>query len=149
MMSLLRDDDDPSVARVVLIIGAILLGVTLLQECGARAAAQTPPRLRPMACPSYPADVVAVTDGDTFRLRIHLGFDVSVTAAIRLAGVDAPERFTPAGRRAAAAVTAKLTSGQITVVPTGARSFARWIAHVSVNGESLADWLRKEGHVTR
>lgn len=33
-MSLIREDDSPSVAGVILLIGAILFGATLIQECG-------------------------------------------------------------------------------------------------------------------
>jgi endonuclease YncB( thermonuclease family) len=96
-------------------------------------------------CP-LPATLERVIDGDSYVLRVELGFDTIARVAIRLEGLDTPERFTEEGRRAAAAALARLHAGRITIVPTGARTFARWVAHVYVDGESLAARLRADGH---
>lgn len=55
---------------------------------------------------SYSAERLRVIDGDTFVLRVDLGFAVSITVPIRLAGLDTPERFTPEGRAARSAAEA-------------------------------------------
>ena len=94
----------------------------------------------------YPAEIIRTIDGDTYVLRVDLGFDVSFTATIRLADLDTPERFTEEGKRASAAADAILRSGPITVEPTGARTFARHVAHVYVGGVSLAARLIEAGH---
>ncbi len=39
----------------------------------------------------YPATVNRVIDGDTVECVIYLGFGVSITESVRLAGIDAPE----------------------------------------------------------
>lgn len=94
----------------------------------------------------YPASLVRVVDGDTYVLRVDLGFDVSYTATIRLADLDTAERFTPEGRLASAAADAFLRSGKITVQPTGAMTFARHVGHVYVDGVSVAKHLLERGH---
>lgn len=95
------------------------------------------------------ATLLRVIDGDTYVLRAEVGFDVLARVTIRLADLDAPERNTPEGRKAAAAVEALLKTGQITIVATGDRTFARWVAHVYVDGQSVAAWLREHGHEKR
>lgn len=98
---------------------------------------------------SYSAELQRVIDGDTFVMRVNLGFSVSITVPIRLAGLDTPERFTPEGRAARSAAEAFLKSGRITITPTGVRTFERHVAHVSIDGKSLADLLRAAGHVKK
>ena len=38
--------------------------------------------------------ITKVVDGDTIDANIDLGFDISLTTRIRLAGIDSPERRT-------------------------------------------------------
>ena len=46
----------------------------------------------------YKATVISVTDGDTVRLNIDLGFNVTINTPIRLMGINAPEVNTVAGK---------------------------------------------------
>ena len=47
----------------------------------------------------YEATVISVTDGDTIRLDIDLGFNMVIkNTPIRLTGINAPEKNTPEGR---------------------------------------------------
>lgn len=46
----------------------------------------------------YPAQVVSVHDGDTARLLIDLGFQVSLSYSCRVYGIDAPELNTAEGK---------------------------------------------------
>lgn len=49
----------------------------------------------------YKATVISVTDGDTVRLDIDLGFNITIhNTPIRLIGIDAPEMNTIAGKTA-------------------------------------------------
>lgn len=48
----------------------------------------------------YQARIVHIVDADTVDLEIDLGFDVHIKQRVRLAGIDAPERFTDEGRAA-------------------------------------------------
>lgn len=48
----------------------------------------------------YRAQLVRVTDGDTVRFNLDHGMSIRSVQAIRLAGVDAPEMDTPAGKAA-------------------------------------------------
>lgn len=105
--------------------------------------------IQPACQPRLSASLQRTIDGDTFVLRVELGFDVLTRATIRLADLDAAERNTPEGRKAAAAVDAFLKSGLITITATGDRTFARWVAHVYVDGQSVAAWLREHGHEKR
>ncbi|MDP1570323.1 MAG: hypothetical protein Q8L86_09990 [Vicinamibacterales bacterium] len=118
-----------------------LIGVLAMLALGTSAAWAQPA--------SYPAHLERVIDGDTYVLCIELGFDVVFRARIRLEGLDTPERFTPEGRRASAAAEALLQAGPVLVVPTGARSFERHVAHIYVAGVSLAARLRADGHAKR
>jgi endonuclease YncB( thermonuclease family) len=105
----------------------------------------------------YPADVLDVHDGDTYRLRVDLGFRVAVTIDCRLHGVDAPEleldgRPNLPGIAARQFVVAVFTQAHGTQPLTiasykDARSFARWVCDVWLgDGRSLADVLIDAGH---
>jgi micrococcal nuclease len=50
----------------------------------------------------YSCSVVKVIDGDTVRLNVDLGCDVNLRLTVRLAGIDAPEISTNAGKVAKA-----------------------------------------------
>lgn len=66
----------------------------------------------------------------------------------RLWGVDAPERGTPAGEAAKAAVAALAQGGAIRCTPVdGARDrWGRTVARCTVKGVDLARWLVDHGH---
>ena len=60
----------------------------------------------------YRATVRSVTDGDTIRADIDLGFNVVMrNAVIRLAGINAPEVKTAEGRVAKTYLTERLPAG--------------------------------------
>ena len=48
----------------------------------------------------YSAEVVSVHDGDTLTLDVDLGFSIHAHHPLRLAGVNAPELATQAGKDA-------------------------------------------------
>lgn len=101
-----------------------------------------------------PAEVERVIDGDTVRVlaRIWVGHTVSV--AVRVAGVDAPELYRPRcdaeralARRAKAFVEAMLGGGAVTLLDVvndkyGGRVVARI---VSQDGRDVGEALLAEG----
>lgn len=48
---------------------------------------------------TYEAKVIRVIDGDTVDLDIDLGFHTRVVKRVRLAFINAPERYTDLGKR--------------------------------------------------
>ena len=68
--------------------------------------------------------VLAVIDGDTIDVDIDLGFDISITKRVRLAGIDTPESRTAdkyeksLGLEAKALLKQKLASAQTIVIRT-------------------------------
>jgi len=92
--------------------------------------------------------VVALHDGDTFRLLLDCGADAGVFPWLRLAGVYCPELNAPGGVEAAEFTAARLAAaGRIEVTLMG-RSFARWVARVVIDGADLAGTIIAAGHGT-
>lgn len=93
---------------------------------------------------TYDATVIRVIDGDTLDVLIDVGFRMSATMPLRLAHIDAPERFTAPGKDATAFVTVQLASVKNAVVvrtykPTD--KYGRYLADVFIGEDSLADLL--------
>ncbi|MBA3689791.1 MAG: hypothetical protein H0W82_00060 [Actinobacteria bacterium] len=112
---------------------------------------------------TYAADLMRVIDGDTFVMRVDLGFRVRIDVEVRLRGVDAPEvtgASAEAGQVAARFALVTLTSlllpsGLVIQTHKGARggaerSFTRWVADVYLpDGRSLADVMVEAGQARR
>lgn len=68
--------------------------------------------------------VLAVIDGDTIDVDIDLGFDISITKRVRLAGIDTPESRTSNkmeksfGLESKAYLKQKLASAELIVIRT-------------------------------
>lgn len=98
------------------------------------------------------AQVLSVTDGDTFRARIEVWTGVEVVTAVRVLGIDTPElrgKCVAEKERAVAArerLRTLLASGPVTVTAVMQDKYAgRVDAVVSVNGVRVADTLIAEG----
>jgi endonuclease YncB( thermonuclease family) len=74
----------------------------------------------------YPATVVSLHDGDTFRVDVDLGFGVHVTEFnVRVYGINAPELATAAGKAALAFAETLLKPGdRVTVLSHGWDKYA-------------------------
>jgi len=92
--------------------------------------------------------VVALHDGDTFRLLLDCGADAGVFPWLRLAGVYCPELNQPGGVEAAEFTAAQLSKARAIEVTLLGRSFARWVARVVVDGADLAGTVIAAGHGT-
>lgn len=98
----------------------------------------------------YRARVLRVLDADTLWLSVDCGFDLALRMTVRLAGLDAPEKRTPAGGLATAFVRAWLASNPDFTLRTEKDSrekFGRYLGTlVSSTGETLNDALIASGH---
>lgn len=101
----------------------------------------------------YRAALHRVIDGDSFHLRLDLGFHVGLTVPVRLRGVDTPEMSTAAGKLARTFTSDTLTARPLLVQSYRDRqSFARWVCDVWFENDGvwmpLADTLIAAGHGT-
>ena len=102
--------------------------------------------------------VLKVVDGDTIDADIDLGFDISLTKRIRLAGIDTPEsRTTDAyekklGLQAKDWLKHRLEFAKDIIIktelPDSTEKYGRIIGHLYINGEevSLNNQMIAEGH---
>ena len=92
--------------------------------------------------------VLKVVDGDTIDAAIDLGFDISLTKRIRLAGVDTPESRTTDVKEKALGLEVKewlkkrLDGAKDilikTELPDSTEKYGRIIGHLYVNGEEIS-----------
>jgi micrococcal nuclease len=99
-----------------------------------------------------------VVDGDTIDADIDLGFDISLTKRIRLAGIDTPESRTTDKAEKALGLDAKnwlkhrLEEAKDIVIrtelPDSTEKYGRIIGHLYINGEdaSLNNQMITEGY---
>ena len=102
--------------------------------------------------------ITKVVDGDTIDADIDLGFDISLTKRIRLAGVDAPESRTSDanekkyGLQSKEWLKHKVESAENilikTELPDSTEKYGRIIGHLFVNDQetSLNDQMIVEGY---
>lgn len=104
---------------------------------------------------NYNAEILRVIDGDTYVVRVDLGWNVRIDGHIRLLGVNAPEKNTPEGIAAILFVDDLLDKlGENITLTTykldPAMTFARYLANITLsNGESLANLLISSGNGVR
>ena len=99
-----------------------------------------------------------VVDGDTIDADIDLGFDISLTKRIRLAGIDTPESRTKDLKEKELGIDAKYwlkhrleDADDIiirTELPDSTEKYGRIIGHLYINGqeESLNNQMITEGY---
>ncbi|SBV38325.1 Staphylococcal nuclease family protein [Phage NCTB] len=107
----------------------------------------------------YQGFVERVVDGDTFDIRIDLGFYTTTTQRIRLAEIDTPETYRPKteaerthGQKATDFVTRMIENKQV-FVESVKRGKYRFVAKISYQDPDTKAWidlgtkLKKEGLV--
>ena len=105
--------------------------------------------------PIIPGTLVVI-DGDTVRADIDLGFNISRRIAVRLFGINSPEKNTAAGKEAAKFLAA-LTNGGLspcrleTIKDRDDKYGGRFLGIVYKEGESPSfnDQLVLAGHAKR
>lgn len=98
----------------------------------------------------YRATCDRVKDGDTFVARVDLGFYVSTTVPVRIAGVNAPELHgaTKYAGQAAKSFLLELIGNVPLLLQSHKddRSFERWVCDIWLaDGRSVADVLIAAG----
>lgn len=95
----------------------------------------------------YSASLLSHHDGDTSKILVDLGFDISAKITVRWLGINAPELATPEGKAALDALNQKFPPGTactITTVKDPALSkekYGRYLANFTVAGEDLNLWM--------
>lgn len=102
--------------------------------------------------------VLAVIDGDTIDVEIDLGFDISITKRVRLAGIDTPESRTSdkaekvLGLEVKELLKKKLKAANLIVIrtekPDSSEKYGRvlgWL-HLDGDGESVNNYLIASGY---
>jgi endonuclease YncB( thermonuclease family) len=100
---------------------------------------------------TYAARLVRVTDGDTVRLDLDLGFyQWRLDQPYRLLRIDAPELSTVAGKLTKSRLELWLGSPGVTLVASTQKSdsFGRWLIELLANNTNVSDWLVREGLAT-
>jgi len=85
---------------------------------------------------TYPALIERIIDGDTVVARLDLGLGVEILQPVQLAGVNAPERHTDAGKQAIAYVQERLLHRAVTVAINRQRprdTFGRLLGVITVD----------------
>jgi endonuclease YncB( thermonuclease family) len=103
--------------------GMFLLGAIAGNIFGPAAAGRgdTPPGATATALARHPAEILRVSDGDTFEARVRVWPGIDVTTKVRLRGVDTPELNARCAEErlkaeaARAALTRILSEGQISI----------------------------------
>jgi len=79
---------------------------------------------------------MSAIDGDTIRVGQE---------RIRLRGIDTPELSEPEGQAAKERLAELLRNGIVRIVPRGRDVYDRLVADVFVDGQNVAEILRREG----
>lgn len=97
---------------------------------------------------TYAATVLHVVDADTIDVDLDLGMRVHLHTRLRVRHIDAPERYTDAGKAAIAFVLDLLPIGsRVTVATSKPDKYGRALADVAlVDGRDFAGELVAAGH---
>jgi len=98
----------------------------------------------------YAATVVDVHDGDTIRVDVDLGFDLTLRSLpLRLVGLNAPELPTEAGKASRDWLRTRLPLGSTITVETlkdKQEKYGRYLALLFDGEHSINDELIQAGH---
>jgi endonuclease YncB( thermonuclease family) len=105
--------------------------------------------MNPSPSYTYAAEVLSVTDGDTLKLRVDVGFEADRRLAVRLAGVFAAERHEELGSLHTGHLRSLLPVGSKVVVVTqrnrgsDVTTFGRYVADVWCDGQHVNEEMRR------
>ena len=106
----------------------------------------------------YVKKVTKVVDGDTIDVDIDLGFDISFSSRVRLAGIDTPESRTTdkaekaLGLEAKAYLKAAIDSAKTVVIKTekmnSSEKYGRILGWLYLDGDTISvnDHMINDGH---
>lgn len=145
----------PSIGLAITLLLSMMLGTGMGDVAGV--AAESPSNTAAKPLPKkwvYPCVVDntlgrdPITDGDTFRVIVDLGFRLQVSYAVRLNGIDTPERSTLAGRYVREVTRHWIAlQNKLLVRSVAADKYeGRFVGVVyGDDGESLSDYLLENG----
>jgi micrococcal nuclease len=99
--------------------------------------------------PHYPATIERVIDGDTVIADIDLGLNVRIVQYVRLTGLNAPERYTEAGKAATQYVQERLLIRKVTLEINEKRpreKYGRLLATIWLGDVNFNQALIEAGH---
>lgn len=99
----------------------------------------------------YLVSIQGVHDGDTVTVVIDLGFYLTKTTPVRLAGINAPELSVPAGTTARDALKKFIGDhpGQwlAQTFKSGEEKYGRWLAKlIAPDGTDVNQWMLDNGY---
>ncbi len=96
----------------------------------------------------YNGLVKRVVDGDTFDIKVDVGFSITINHRFRLHGVDAPETWRPRceaervhGEQATLFVKKLIEGKQVIVQTYKLGIYGRYNADIIINGKQVSDLL--------
>jgi len=93
-----------------------------------------------MSMYQYAAKVIDVHDGDTCHLTVDLGCDVYIRMTVRLAGINAPELSTAAGKVSRDYLKGVLAVGRdvwIATLKDKKEKYGRYLAYIYLDRDSM------------
>lgn len=97
----------------------------------------------------YTGKIFDVTDGDTLRIDVDLGFGmVFHRMRVRLNRINAPEKSTPEGAKASSILRGKVTgvTCEVTTIKDRTEKYGRYLGEIIVPGiGNLSDWMVSQG----
>ncbi|MRG56373.1 hypothetical protein GF108_12370 [Phyllobacterium sp. SYP-B3895] len=100
----------------------------------------------------YKARIVSVTDGDTVRADIDLGFNTwRHNEPLRLYGIDTPEmkgETKAAGQTAKEALEGRILGKEVILctIKDKQEKYGRYLAEIYIGDELINDWLLEKGY---
>ncbi len=99
----------------------------------------------------YTALVINVVDGDTVDVVVDLGFHIRQEMRVRLARIDAPERFTEEGKTSTEWLLAQLDKNgwfiMLRTIKDTKDKYGRYLGDlIDGDGESINDAMVEAGH---
>lgn len=99
---------------------------------------------------TYNATITRWIDADTVDVNVDLGFTVHTKIRVRLADIDAPERFTPEGEAATAHVNNAWPIGSpVQLRSVGRGKYGRWIGNLYTENTEINASIVSAGHATK
>jgi len=97
---------------------------------------------------SYPATVVRIIDGDSYRVECDLGFRIAHTVTVRIARIDCPAIGTPEGIEARRFVSEIMPPGTLVLLQSRSLDkYGRCLGSIVLPDErSLETVLLESGH---
>ena len=102
--------------------------------------------------------LISVVDGDTIDVDIDLGFDISLTKRVRMAGIDTPESRTSdkfektLGLEAKEYLKSKLKDAKVVIIktekPDSSEKYGRILGWLYVDGDTISvnDHMIEDGY---